>query len=1178
MRSNFNALLLTIVMALTFVACGDDSSGPPALFPAETDAGESTPESDVLTADDADVKGSEEADGDGTEASEPTDADAEGDTAEPESDAGDADSGVETEDVLPDAEEVGDAEDAADTGEETEDVVVIVGCQSDEECAEAVAYGPCEMAVCMPDNTCLVIGNETPDCCESLLDCDDENSVTIDSCPGPGMSCDHIPDGTACPQNTVFLNSDFDDGTSQGWNLQLYQGAENIDWHVSSRRASSGSFSLRFGREDCPTYYTGELEEDCQLTAAGEANSINTYTAAISPEMNLLSDTVVLMSMYVWADMEFLGEGIDESLELDYLDNVVLYAEYTEENAQTGEFSTEKERLWWTVDVQKTTNGEFLHIGADLSSYAGKVIRLVLEARNDDNNNFGYEGFYVDSVVVKTGCGSILECAGEGDCESANPCVQAECTPLVNTGSSACFGFSESPSCTPCLTGQDFECNDFDTCTIDACIGNKCSYETDIACCEDAPTWGPYEFEEGQLPLNWVASEPVNNVGWSVADIAAKDGFYHLYFGNAAEGDYDADEEVPFGTLTTPMLQLPDSGGYLMGTMDLMLLTEWLGFDPDDNAIFGFNPDRFTIDVVYNSNGVESSDRVFDSYDIGGATGTSETDYGYTTVNFELTAYSGDPVRFKFTFDGADEKSNTFGGVFIDGFGVYSVCSEPECNLSTDCDDGSTCTDDQCVLGECINEKEDPLCCTANGECDDENPCTVEFCVEGTCDITIPDPSCCFESGGTLEDFDGETDDWSFGSSDLDVGWSFIEGEEGTGLDGTGYLYFGNTDTGTYETSSGSLVFGQAISPPIQVEPSGVTVLNFQMNLSTEWDDQPFIALPFATDRFTVYVQTEDSGSVEVWNSDLIGGTTQGDWQTVEVGLAAYVGQTIQFKLEFNTGDGDFNDYGGVMIDGLNVSVVCSDVECFSPFECQEDTDPCTIPACFDNLCGFDQVDSVECCVEKAKQEATFDNEDESSLSGYSISSFVCGETSGYNALSPTWEPSSGNCLEAEDAAVQWHVSDNRSKDGSYSMYFGQVTPDEAIGPIYADEEAGDANAVAGYVVGPPVALYVGKTALFSAWAYVDVEEYNEIFKSDNFEVLVIDSSGTKHKVWGKGELETFQYKQWVQITSDLSAFEGQVIQLMFSFDSYDNVDNNVGEGIYVDQVQVIQECDNVLP
>ena len=81
-----------------------------------------------------------------------------------------------------DAEDAVEEEDVEDTTEE-EDTYVVVGCQSDEECAESVETSPCEMAVCMPDNTCLVIANDVPDCCESLLDCDDGNAVTVDSCP-----------------------------------------------------------------------------------------------------------------------------------------------------------------------------------------------------------------------------------------------------------------------------------------------------------------------------------------------------------------------------------------------------------------------------------------------------------------------------------------------------------------------------------------------------------------------------------------------------------------------------------------------------------------------------------------------------------------------------------------------------------------------------------------------------------------------------------------------------------------------------------------------------------------------------------------------------------------------------------------------------------------------------------
>ena len=530
----------------------------------------------------------------------------------------------------------------------------------------------------------------------------------------------------------------------------------------------------------------------------------------------------------------------------------------------------------------------------------------------------------------------------------------------------------------------------------------------------------------------------MNGVGWTVTDVLAEDGFYHLYFGNPENGDYNAGEgNIAYGVATTPMLQLPDSGGYLMGSFDLLLLTEWLGFTPSDDGIV--SPDRLVVDVIYSSGGVEVADRVFDSYDIGGATGDSEETFAYQTVNFELTAYAGDPVRFRFIFDSGDDVLNTYGGAFVDNFGVFSICDQPECNLAPDCDDGSTCTTDICELGACVNEKEDPLCCTANGDCDDDNPCTVEFCEEGQCTISIPDPTCCFEKEEVLETFDEDPEEWSFGSSDLDVGWSFIEGEEGEGFDGSGYLYFGNPETGQYETSSGSLVFGQAVTPAVTVGTSGISVLSFQLKLSTEWDSTPFVQLPFATDRFTVYAQSDSLGSIELWNSDLISGTTQGDWAKVEVGLAAFAGETLSFKLEFNTGDGDNNGFEGVLLDNMNVDVVCSNVECFSPFECSEDTDPCTIPACLDNLCGFEQVDTVECCIEKPKQSGEFDNDGQSSNSGYEVSAFTCAATSGFNAGNPNWDPAASNCVVDEEAAVQWHVSDNRSYAGAHSLYFGKV-------------------------------------------------------------------------------------------------------------------------------------------
>ena len=65
----------------------------------------------------------------------------------------------------------------------------------------------------------------------------------------------------------------------------------------------------------------------------------------------------------------------------------------------------------------------------------------------------------------------------------------------------------------------------------------------------------------------------------------------------------------------------------------------------------------------------------------------------------------------------------------------------------------------------------------------------------------------------------------------------------------------------------------------------GVNVLRFMLNLSTEWDQGGFQPLGFAIDQLTVFVKTEAGIGLEVWNSELIAGTTQGQWELVEIGL-----------------------------------------------------------------------------------------------------------------------------------------------------------------------------------------------------------------------------------------------------------------------------------------------------
>lgn len=87
---------------------------------------------------------------------------------------------------------------------------------------------------------------------------------------------------------------------------------------------------------------------------------------------------------------------------------------------------------------------------------------------------------------------------------------------------------------------------------------------------------------------------------------------------------------------------------------------------------------------------------------------------------------------------------------------------DPGCLKDSHCDDGTPCTDDQCVDGKCVY-KVVPDCCDDDGDCADNDPCTSEKCVMDASGMTlcqfIPIEGCCHEDV-ECEDGDPCTDDF----------------------------------------------------------------------------------------------------------------------------------------------------------------------------------------------------------------------------------------------------------------------------------------------------------------------------------------------------------------------------------------------------------------------------------
>lgn len=1160
----FNSLVLLVSIFL--LGCGDEGVSPPSLpsFNLESDTG-GTQGADVV-----------ETILDGLD--DNPDAFDKPDGGE-EEDAGDSSEGT-------DGEEGGEegGTDTTEGGESTQPDTTEESCLEQDDpiawCEESLSLTGCDTAYCSESGECMVETVSAPDCCITSEDCDDGNSITFDQCLGDGLSCTNLVDPTQCANNVSFLDSNFDDGTLQGWTVQDEDGDETVGWQIDTTRTQQGPFGFYFGNTNCPTYYSGDLNPDCTLPGA-EGASQGQSGSLISPEFTIPENSAVLLSFFVFAEFElFLDPSMDEcapgttpyddpmnpcwspELEAEDADNMSVWISYYDD--LVGE--SVMVELWNVVDLvppfpaqSKGTDGVFDQIGVDLSTFAGKTVRIIFEAHADEYFNFDFEGAYVDSILVRTGCGEAL-CDNNSDCQSPNTCKSFECTSLANSESGFCFGASVEADCSPCPGGTHPECNDGNDCTTDLCSPqNTCTFSAlaEEACCEGGNTNGPYDFESG-LPAGWTVSGGTNGVGWTVIQTDGED--TDLYFGNPESGSYDADGARVVGSVTTGFFTLPLAPYALLSTMEIKLATEYeiepyVPGDPES--------DKLTIHVLYNLDGLEVETLVFDSIaDVDGATGYQQgKDTAlFENVGFDVSFWQGQAIRLRFTFDSMDGFNNDYAGVFIDNLSILEVCEEPSCTLDDQCDDGLGCTNDVCLAGFCLSSKDDPTCCESDSECNDANPCTNDNCVEsiGCVNEPVADPNCCFETSNLFADFEGSDFGWTFDSISENVVWSFLSG--GSASEGSGFLYFGDPSTGTYEAFEGTLSLGTALSPAFKIQPNGGSALSFDLFMETEWDNFPIPcdtncqALLGVNDVLTVRVRDQFFVDTEVWNSAYINNSTKGEYITVELNLSQWAGEDIQVMFEFKTTDPLFNDYAGVRIDNLGTYVLCSEtIECFSDLDCEdEDEDTCTVPTCTANTCSEEPVLKLpECCFETPILNANFDS---GTKEGFEIVGLTCGA-----------ETFSSECFQNDNATVRWQVSDLQSHSPNQSLWFG-------------NEVSGDYNdeglAVKGWATSSSVTLFPGLSSTLDMWVYLDVEEYSEIFQeADSFQVAIVPSFGGETIIWDKSEMNPADMGSWVNIQYDLSGFDGQTISIEVSFDSYDNQDNNNGVGVFTDDIQIIQGC-----
>jgi hypothetical protein len=251
--------------------------------------------------------------------------------------------------------------------------------------------------------------------------------------------------------------------------------------------------------------------------------------------------------------------------------------------------------------------------------------------------------------------------------------------------------------------------------------------------------------------------------------------------------------------------------------------------------------------------------------------------------------------------------------------------------------------------------------CVEDTDCDVE--CGAGVCTDGICAYSAPQEGCvivdlgkgvgwCVEAGASSPQssclFCNPSllaDDWTglLTSEDFEEGLGSLSISNLTGSEaswhvsqtraytGAASLYFGDPENATYDVEAHA---SARATTPMVLLPEGVTTsLTFALWLDTEQTP--------GYDYLRILLLEQDGTESQLWHSDAIGGTTDGNFIPIQVDLPVGEGQGVQLAFEFDTLDAIINSYEGAYLDVIRLSSGC----CGSAFDC-DDGNACTTDSC----------------------------------------------------------------------------------------------------------------------------------------------------------------------------------------------------------------------------------------
>ncbi|MGM0574455.1 MAG: hypothetical protein ACQEXJ_01800 [Myxococcota bacterium] len=809
--------------------------------------------------------------------------------------------------------------------------------------------------------------------------------------------------------------------------------------------------------------------------------------------------------------------------------------------------------------------------------------------------------------VVEGCCESNNDCAGLGD----GCCNVASCS-----GDNVCV-VEELDDC--CAASAD--CDDGSPATTDicetTCVAEGCVYEAPV--CEVNQVFTSKNFDDGTFQLLKTADDDEGDaVGIQVVDDTAVSQDHSLYFGDPeCMTYYDADlspsctpidafgaaDGVQLAVETSEIELNEDTGAYLGFWVKMaaepaaeipggtFVSTDFLAVDVDDGS---------TVQEVWKSTDEQAL----------GLENTTNGEWVHQAA--DLTQYAGESItiRFRFVSDGdADFNSDTEGepwyGAYVDSLQVKASCQNAECTAEDPAcpDDNDGCTTNACTLfakgtkGVCAYETNAPggTCTSCNVPADcGSDACLDYICTaEGTCSSTLKD-ECCQPSSDfpeateppdvAVEGFeDGDISDWEIEDPfDDNVTWQLLQA---LAYAGEYTLYFGDPASLSYDADDGNAAVATAWTPAMELDddPFRIPVLQFWLFLSTEFDGaaEP----PEADfDQLTVLVDTmTDAEPVVVWESnDAIQGSTRNEWAQIGVDLDAWAGSTVRVGFRFDSVDDASNTHGGVRIDELTVTSICTgEGTCLGQADC-DDGDACTTDWCVLGECQSEKTDPLCCDADEDCDDGNNCTIDTCSEEGSCTFAYdetktnCCSEAPWVDAWTATFEDGDdGFTVDTDSTPVTWHRTTDAAASGEASFNFS----DPATG-MYA---TGDDTASSGRLISKPITVppfEVGtpyaefELLMATEWDDNDPTEFQPIFSVDDFRVLVApaDDLEAAEEWWVSHYLTNTTRGQWLHSRVDLSDWRGEDVRLVFEFDSGDEKNNGYA-GPFVDDVGFATTC-----